>query len=80
MQGLDFGNLEEALSNFDLTKREVEVVELALKGFTNPQIGNELYIAENTVKRHLSHIFFKLGVKNRYELLSLFSGKPFIRE
>lgn len=80
LQGLDFGNLEEALSNFDLTKREVEVVELALKGFTNPQIGNELYIAENTVKRHLSHIFFKLGVKNRYELLSLFSGKPFIRE
>ena len=74
-QGLDFGNLEDELSNFDLTKREVEVVELALKGFSNPQIGKELYIAENTVKRHLSHIFFKLNVKNRYELLSLLSRK-----
>ena len=74
-QGLEFGNIEEALNNYDLTKREVEVLDLVLKGFTNPQIGKQLYIAENTVKRHLSHIFFKLDVKNRYELLSLLSRK-----
>lgn len=72
---LDFGILEEGLTGFNLTKREIEVVELVVKGFSNPQIGRHLYIAENTVKRHLSNIFAKLNVKNRYELLALLSIK-----
>lgn len=74
-RGIDFGNVEEALNSFGLTKREVEVVELVVKGFSNPEVGQELFIAENTVKRHLSNIFTKLNVKNRYELISLLSRK-----
>jgi DNA-binding NarL/FixJ family response regulator len=49
----------------DLTARETEVLALLAGGLSNSQIARSLYIAEKTVKNHLSHIFSKLGVKDR---------------
>jgi ATP/maltotriose-dependent transcriptional regulator MalT len=51
-----------------LTPTELQVVELAAEGLTNPQIGERLFIARGTVKVHLSHVYAKLGVRNRSEL------------
>lgn len=53
-----------------LTKREGEILRLVLDGMNNPCIAENLGISENTVKRHLNHIFQKTGANNRYELLS----------
>jgi len=54
-----------------LTPTERQVVELATKGLTNPDIGERIFIARGTVKIHLSHIYAKLGVRNRSELVGL---------
>ncbi|MDX1674815.1 MAG: LuxR C-terminal-related transcriptional regulator [Longimicrobiales bacterium] len=48
-----------------LTPRELEVIELVATGMTNRAIGEELFISEKTVARHLSNIFTKLGISSR---------------
>ncbi|MGW9300081.1 response regulator [Streptomyces cyaneofuscatus] len=48
-----------------LSAREREVLELVAKGTTNREIAAELFISEATVKTHLTHIFAKLGTKDR---------------
>jgi DNA-binding NarL/FixJ family response regulator len=51
-----------------LSKREFQVYELLCAGLTNRQIGECLFISEETVKAHAHHIFDKLGVRSRYAL------------
>jgi len=53
---------------FGLTARELEVVTLITEGCTNKDIAKSFSISEETVKRHLTNIFNKLGVGNRLEL------------
>ncbi len=53
---------------FGLTPRELEVVGLITEGSTNKYIAQAFGISEETVKRHLTNIFNKLGVGNRLEL------------
>jgi two-component system, NarL family, nitrate/nitrite response regulator NarL len=53
---------------FGLTARELEVVGLITEGSTNKHITQTFGISEETVKRHLTNIFNKLGVGNRLEL------------
>lgn len=51
-----------------LSRREAEVAWLLYRGYTNRQIGEELYIAETTVKKHATHIYEKLQVSGKKEL------------
>ena len=51
----------------EITPREMEILQLIARGFTNLQIGAELSIAEGTVKTHVTHIFEKLGASDRTE-------------
>ena len=48
-----------------LSKREQEVLQLLAHGTSNEEIAQELLIVVDTVKRHISRIFSKLGVQNR---------------
>ncbi|MFB6818141.1 response regulator [Streptomyces sp. NPDC056347] len=48
-----------------LSAREREVLELVAKGTSNREIAAELFISEATVKTHLTHVFAKLGAKDR---------------
>ena len=50
-----------------LSERECEVLKLIAAGYTNQQIADTLVVSLNTVKKHTTHIFGKLGVKNRTE-------------
>ncbi|MBW8737925.1 MAG: AAA family ATPase [Streptomyces turgidiscabies] len=52
---------------FDLTERESQVLALLSKGESNRQIARSLFISDRTVAVHVSHIFSKLGVRNRTE-------------
>jgi predicted ATPase/DNA-binding NarL/FixJ family response regulator len=54
-----------------LSPVERQVVELASRGLSNPDIARELFISRNTVKVYLSRIYAKLGVANRTELARL---------
>jgi len=48
-----------------LTAREREILDLVAEGKTNPEVAAHLVIAPGTVKKHLDHIYEKLGVENR---------------
>lgn len=54
-----------------LTPRETEIVQLVAKGKNGPAIMADLFIAEGTLKAHMSHIYEKCGVANRRELRAL---------
>ena len=52
-----------------LTKREMDLIPLIGRGLKNKQIAKELCITESTVRHHLSSIYRKLDVADRFELL-----------
>jgi DNA-binding NarL/FixJ family response regulator len=52
---------------FDLSDREVELLELVARGSSNAQIARTLWVSDQTVKFHLSRIYRKLGVSSRTE-------------
>ncbi len=54
-----------------LTSREIEIISAIQSGNSNREIAARLSISEETVKRHLSNIFGKLGVSSRLELALL---------
>jgi len=54
-----------------LTMREKQVLGLVVMGMTNAQIASKLFLAESTIKSHLSSSFSKLGVASRNEAVGL---------
>jgi DNA-binding NarL/FixJ family response regulator len=50
-----------------LTSRELDVLRLIAAGLTNDEIAARLVLGAGTVKTHVNHIFFKLGLRNRAE-------------
>ena len=58
---------EESRGLERLTPRETEILELIAAGKTNRQIGEELYLAEKTVKNYVSSLLAKLGMGRRSE-------------
>ena len=57
-----------------LTPREAEVAELAARGYSAPAIASNLFISESTVKVHMRHIYEKLGLHSKQELIRLARG------
>ena len=53
------------IESFALTPRELDVLRLLAEGMTNKEIGNELSIAEDTVKKHVQNIIWKLRAADR---------------
>jgi DNA-binding NarL/FixJ family response regulator len=54
-----------------LSAREKQILGLVVMGYMNSQIAEQLFLAESTVKSHLSSAFAKLGVRSRNEAVSL---------
>jgi DNA-binding NarL/FixJ family response regulator len=61
------GEQRAALQPPPLTHRERQMLGLVVEGLTNREIAERLYLAESTVKRHLSSTFRRLGVSSRRE-------------
>jgi DNA-binding NarL/FixJ family response regulator len=51
----------------DLTRRELEILQLVAEGHSNTQLAKMLWVTEQTVKFHLSNVYRKLDVANRTE-------------
>jgi predicted ATPase/DNA-binding CsgD family transcriptional regulator len=58
-----------------LTPTELEVTRHVAAGLTNAEIGRAMFISSGTVKTHLSHIYAKLGLRNRAQLTAEAAGR-----
>lgn len=56
-------------NNYNMTSREIELVGYVFRGKTNEEIADSLTISNNTVKKHLSHIYEKLSISSRSQLI-----------
>jgi two-component system, NarL family, nitrate/nitrite response regulator NarL len=54
----------------DLTRREIQVLQLMREGASTHAIANSLYVSRATVRNHIQHIFAKLDVHNRLEAVA----------
>jgi DNA-binding NarL/FixJ family response regulator len=63
--------LAEHISDEELTRREVEVLQRVGGGNRNRDIAEQLFISEETVKVHIKHIMDKLGAKDRTEAIAI---------
>ncbi|MEW6571645.1 MAG: helix-turn-helix transcriptional regulator [Nitrospirota bacterium] len=69
-------NMNEIRQQYRLTRRETDILRRVLDGLKNTEIAEELEISEQTVKDHLSNIYVKLGVKNRFALVRSLISSP----
>jgi DNA-binding CsgD family transcriptional regulator len=59
-----------------LSTREREVVDLVISGLRNREIADRMGITEKTVKTHLTHVYQRLGVSTRREMVDAFKSAP----
>lgn len=67
-------NCERVGATHSLTGREIEVMQLICKGRSKNYIAENLGISENTVRSHSQHIYQKLGIHSKQELLDMVWG------
>lgn len=70
-EDLGISKYDRYLKEHGTTEREKEIIALVLEGCTNTEIGEILAISPYTVRNHISNVYKKLYVKNRYELIGL---------
>jgi len=58
---------EDALDKTEISARELEVLQLMAKGFSNQEIANTLFVSVSTIKTHISNLFFKLEASRRIQ-------------
>ena len=58
----------------DLTKQEKKIAELIVKGYTNKEIAQELYVTSHTIKSHISKIYSKFDISNRREFIQKYKS------
>ncbi len=54
-----------------LSRREIQVVDQVIKGVSNREVANALFVTEKTIKFHLTNIYKKLNIRNRNALIVL---------
>jgi len=59
------------LARLGLTPRELEILGLIASGLSNREIGEKLFVSENTVKTHTSRLFDKLGARRRTQAVQM---------
>jgi NarL family two-component system response regulator LiaR len=70
-----FSRDDKKREDLNITRRELEILELVAEGLSNREIATKLFVSENTVKTHCSRAFDKLGAKRRTQAVQL--GKEF---
>jgi len=67
----DFSINEEEIKRLNLSKRELEVLQLMAEGLSNQEIAEKLFVSLNTIKTHSAQIFEKMEVKRRTQAVDL---------
>jgi DNA-binding CsgD family transcriptional regulator len=70
---IDFENYSHWIESFNLTEREAEILRYMLMGRSTSRMAQILMISDNTVNSHIQHIYRKLDIHNRQELLDRFT-------
>jgi len=70
VQMIQSGRNGKMANQGNLTEREINIVHLIAKGFSNRQIAHSMYLSENTVKSHIQNIMRKMAVSNRVEVIN----------
>lgn len=65
-------DMNELITKYNISKRELEVIQLICEGYSNKEIAERLFISLDTVKDHNGRIFLKTGLKNRTQLAKMF--------
>ena len=60
----------DRIESLGLTEREMEVLHHIAEGCSNVEIGEKLFVSENTIKTHVSNLFVKLDVKRRTQAVT----------
>ncbi len=63
-------NQLDSVDRLNISERELEVLQLIAKGYSNNRIGEELFISENTVKNHVRSLYAKLDISSARELVA----------
>ena len=63
-----------------ISRRELEIMDLIIKGYSNRRIAETLFISVSTVKSHTGSIYRKLGINSRMELAAMLAGGPAERD
>jgi len=74
-----FGIDENRQRELGITKRELEILRLIAQGMSNREIAEKLYVSENTVKTHSSHLLDKLSAKRRTQAVQIAKEMGLIR-
>jgi len=69
--GPDFTLNEEEVRRLNLSKRELEVLQLMADGLSNQEIASKLFVSLNTIKTHSAQIFEKMEVKRRTQAVDM---------
>jgi DNA-binding NarL/FixJ family response regulator len=70
--------VNEIRQQYKLTRREADIIRRVLDGLKNLEISKELEIGEQTVKDHLTSIYQKIGVQDRFDLIRSLISPPHI--
>lgn len=65
----EFDSSDNLLKSYDLTKRELHIIQLIKKDFTNQQIADQLFLSIYTVETHRKNLMHKLGLKHPSALI-----------
>ena len=67
------GKNEILFTKYKFREREKEIVNMIIEGLSNKEISKSLFLSEGTVKNYISNIYIKTNVRNRVQLIKLFS-------
>ena len=69
-------DLRDSVDRPSLSSRERQILALVVMGLTNQEIAARMFLAESTVKSHLSSAYSKLGVRSRSEAVTVILDRP----
>lgn len=62
---------QRELKRLNLTKREYEILKLIVRGNSNADIADQLFLSLSTIKTHVSNLYAKMNVKNRFQAITM---------
>lgn len=70
LEPFDKNKIEANYSKFNLTKKQIEIVDLIISGRQNGEIADSLFISKHTVSKHIYNIFQKVNAVNKADLIN----------